>query len=167
MAGASSDRRFRARGEDERELTSVELFKNRDGQLYDSLPVSVNNAALHLRAARAVLLIILPFIAVPFGLNYGRNPSSAGIFIGVVMLVSLQKALEFGQSLGANGVLPPWLGIWPIIVAVAIFAWYIFTKSAYKMGQPPLTTLSYYLNHAIQVARKRTEAFMNRRPGHA
>jgi len=57
---------------------------------------------LHLRLSKAALLLLLPFIAVPFGLNYGRNPSSAGIFVGVVFLVSLQKALEFAQSLGGH-----------------------------------------------------------------
>jgi lipopolysaccharide export system permease protein len=147
ITGVASEQKFRPRGDDERELTSVELFKNRKGTVYDTLTKETNNAALHLRAGRAVLLLILPFIAVPFGLNYGRNPSSAGIFIGVVFLVSLQKALEFGQSLGASGKIPPWLGIWSIIVVVALFAAYIFWKSAFKMGQPPLTAFAQQVAH--------------------
>ena len=144
IAGTADIRAFRVRGDDERELTSMELYKNRNGQAYD-VEQNVNNATLHLRIARSVLLLILPFIAVPFGLNYGRNPASTGLFIGIVMLVSLQKALEFGQSLGAKNVIPPWAGIWPIIAVVAIFAWYIFTKSAFKMGQPPLTSVNAFI----------------------
>jgi len=147
MAGTASADRFRRRGDDEREMTSVELYQNRNGTVNPEVEPSVNNAALHLRLGRAVLLLILPFIAVPFGLNYGRNPSSAGLFIGVVSLVSLQKALEFGQSLGADGVVPPWLGIWPVIGIVALFAFYIFRKSAYKMGQPPLTAFAHFVSH--------------------
>ena len=161
MAGAASDLMFRVRGDDERELTSTELYENRSGEVYNNLPVSVNNAALHLRLGRAALLLILPFIAVPFGINYGRNPSSAGIFVGVVMLVTLQKALEFGQSLGASGKIPPWAGIWPIILAVAIFAFYLFRKSAYKMGQPPLTTVSFYMNHITEKFRHRIARLFN------
>ena len=145
VAGTVNENMFRSRGDDEREMTSVELFQNRNGSLYDAIDNNTNNAALHLRLARSVLLLILPFIAVPFGINYGRNPSSAGIFIGIVMLVSLQKALEFGQSLGASGAVPPWVGIWPIIGVVALFAGYIFRKSAFKMGQPPLTAVSFYM----------------------
>lgn len=167
MAGTSSDLMFRDRGDDERELTSMELFKNRSGQLYDNLPVEVNNAALHLRIARSVLLLILPFIAVPFGINYGRNPSSAGIFIGIVMLVSLQKALEFGQNLGAQGVVPPWAGIWPIIIVVAAFAFYIFRKSAFKMGQPPLTTVSFYMSNFVADAKKTLSEVWKRDRNHA
>lgn len=146
IAGAAELTDFRIRGEDERELTSLELFKNRKGDVYKAVSPDVNNAAFHLRAARAALLLILPFIAVPFGLNYGRNPSSTGIFVGVVMLVSLQKALEFGQSLGAKSIIPPWLGVWTIIALVAAFAYYIYIKSAIKMGQPPLSSI----NLAIQ-----------------
>ncbi len=145
MAGAASVDPYRARGDDEREMTSTELFKNRQGTANTNVTRDVNNAALHLRLAKAALLLILPFIAVPFGLNYGRNPSSAGIFIGIVLLVSLQKALEFGQSLGAKGAIAPWLGIWPTIFLVAVFAAYIFRKSAYKMGQPPLTAVSHLM----------------------
>jgi len=138
---------YRARGDDEREMTSGELFKNRHGTVTQKIDVNTNNAALHLRLAKAVLLLLLPFIAVPFGLNYGRNPSAAGIFVGVVFLVSLQKALDFAQSLGASGKIPPWSGIWGIIALVAIGAFFLFRKSAYKMGQPPLTSFSHWVGH--------------------
>ncbi len=138
---------YQARGEDEREMTSGELFANRNGDVTQAIDKNTNNATLHLRLSKAALLLILPFIAVPFGLNYGRNPSSAGIFVGIVFLVSLQKALEFAQSLGAAGKIPPWLGIWGIIIAVSIFAGLIFWKSAYKMGQPPLTSFSQWVGN--------------------
>ena len=147
IAGAHSLNNFRVRGDDEREMTSLELYHNRKGAVTDTITVDTNNAALHLRLSRSALLLILPFIAVPFGLNYGRNPSSAGIFIGVVMLVALQKALEFAQSLGANGTIPPWIGIWGIIAGLAAFAGFIFWKSAFKMGQPPLTSFQHYITH--------------------
>ncbi|MEM7730059.1 MAG: LptF/LptG family permease [Pseudomonadota bacterium] len=148
IAGAATIVPFRVRGNDERELTSGELFENRRGDRRTEIDRNTNNAALHLRIARTVMLFILPFIAVPFGLNYGRNPSSAGIFVGVVFLVSLQKGLEFAQSLGAAGTVPPWLGIWGIVTALAVFAAVIFYKSAYRMGQPPLTSFALWLKHA-------------------
>jgi len=138
---------YRPRGDDEREMTSGELFKNRNGTVTQKIDVNTNNATLHLRLAKAALLLLLPFIAVPFGLNYGRNPSGAGIFVGVVFLVSLLKALDFAQSLGANGKIPPWSGIWGIVGVVAIGAFLLFRKSAYKMGQPPLTSFSHWVGH--------------------
>ena len=159
ITGAASESSFRRRGTDDRELTSVELFRNRHGDVYPDLDVDANNAALHIRLAESALLLILPFIAVPFGLNYGRNPSSAGIFIGVVFLVALQKALEFAQNLGAQGTIPPWLGIWGIIAAVALFAGWVFRASAVKMGQPPLASFQIWTGDMKKAALARLRAF--------
>lgn len=153
VTGRIANVRFRDRGKNVRELTSTELFKNRDGALYSITP-DVNNAALHLRIARAYLLLLLPFIAVPFGINYGRNPSSAGIFVGVVSLLTLQKSLEFGQSLGAKGVIAPWMGIWPLMAVVTLGVFLIYRNSAYKMGQPPLATISMFMADVLKDIRK-------------
>ncbi len=149
ITAAASMVPFRARGNDERELTTWELLNNQDGSINASVDRNTNNAALHVRIAKSIFLLLLPFIAVPFGLNYGRNPSSAGIFVGVVFLVAVQKALELGQSLGAAGTVPPWAGVWPIVFIVAALAFYLFQKSAYKMGQPPLTSFGYLVKDAM------------------
>lgn len=160
VTGTIHDTRFRARGDDERELTSTELFKNRKGALFPGLAPSVNNSALHLRLARAYLLLLLPFIAVPFGINYGRNPSSAGIFVGVVALLTLQKSLEFGQSLGAKGSIPPWAGVWPLMAVVTLGIFLIYRNSALKMGQPPLATLSIFMADILKDIRKGARALL-------
>jgi lipopolysaccharide export system permease protein len=151
---------FRARGNDERELTSTELFNNRDGKNFTTISVDTNNAALHLRMARVYLLFLIPFIAVPFGINYGRNPSSAGIVIGIVSLVTLQKALEFGQKIGARGEVPPWMGIWPLMGVVTVSAIFIYRNSAVKMGQPPLATLSIFMADVANDFRKGAQALI-------
>jgi len=160
VAGSIGSANFRARGNDERELTSTELFKNRDGKTFTSISVETNNAALHLRMARVYLLFLLPFIAVPFGINYGRNPSSAGVVVGIVSLVTLQKALEFGQKLGARGEIAPWMGIWPLMGVVTLSAIFIFRNSAVKMGQPPLATLSIFMADVAKDIRKGTYALI-------
>lgn len=160
VAGAISGNTFRARGNDERELTSTELFINRDGKTFTGISASTNNAALHLRMARVYLLFLLPFIAVPFGINYGRNPSSAGIVVGIVSLVTLQKALEFGQKLGARGDIAPWMGIWPLMWVVTLSAFFLFRNSALKMGQPPLATLSIFMADVIKDIRKGARALI-------
>ena len=154
ISGSTDVEGFRQRGRDDRELTTAELVENRDGSVNTTLTTAENNAALHHRLARAALLLILPFIAVPFGLNYGRNPSSAGIFIGVVMLVAIQKALEFAQSLGASGAIPAWSGVWGIIAVLAVFGGWLFRASAVKMGQPPLTSFQYWVKDMQDGVRK-------------
>ena len=160
VVGTVSAKNFRKRGTDERELTSVELYKNRDGTIYKTLSVNANNAALHLRTARAYLLLLIPFIAVPFGINYGRNPSSAGIVVGIVSLVTLQKALEFGQKLGAKGTIAPWMGIWPLMGLVTLLTILLYRNSALKMGQPPLATLSIFMTDVTKDIRKGARALI-------
>ena len=160
VASSPREEGFRARGDDERELTSGELFKNRKGTVYPEIEARVNNAALHLRLARAYLLLLLPFIAVPFGINYGRNPSSAGVFIGVISLLTLQKTLEFGQSMGAKGVIPPWAGIWPLMAIVTVSAFFMYRNSASKMGQPPLASLSIFMANTMKDLRKGIKSFL-------
>ena len=44
------------------------------------------------------------------------------------------------------------MGVWFFILILAIFAYYIFTKSAFKMGQPPLTSI----NMAVEQIKKET-----------
>lgn len=150
VAGAADLPPFRIRGQDDREMTTTELFKNQDGSLNEKVQPNENNAALHFRLAKCVSLFLLPFIAVPFGLNYGRNPSSAGILVGIVFIIAMLKALEFGESLGAKGVVVPWLGIWPILAVVALLAAVLFYKSAIKMGQPPMTTVTFWVKNAFE-----------------
>jgi len=152
VTGATSMESFRRRGQDEREMTSLELLANMGGNA--DVDSATNSAALHLRISRAVLLLLLPLIAVPFGLNYGRNPSSAGIFIGVVFLLAINKSLEFAQSLGAQGKIPAPLGIWAIMGFVALLAVWLFRASAVKMGQPPLTSFQHWMKDLQDGIRK-------------
>jgi len=162
MVGQLDVNRFRSRGEDAREMTSMELLRNRTGEVHPELSVKENNAALHLRLARAYLLLLLPFIAVPFGINYGRKPSSAGIFVGVVSLLTLQKALEFGQSLGAKGTIPPWMGIWPLMGIVTLSAILIFRHSGFKMGQPPLAIITAFFEDVLKDIKNASRALFPR-----
>ena len=146
---------FRARGDDNREMTSRELWENRASTAPRDVPVTETDAALHARIGRVVVLLIIPFVAVPFGLNYGRNPSSAGIFVGVVLLVALQKAMEFAQNLGADGTIPAGSGIWAIVGAFALLGGALFRASAIKMGQPPLTAFQQAMADFQKMLRAR------------
>ena len=56
---------YRTRGDDEREMTSSELFANRDGSLNDNIDKNTNDATLHLRLSKAALILLLPFLGVP------------------------------------------------------------------------------------------------------
>ena len=135
---------FRARGKDVRELMLWELWgparsatPSADAQI-DPLEAQVS---IHDQLARFVLILLLPLIAVPFGLSYGRNPPSNAILIGLVTLIAIQQLLELAKSLALDGALPPWAGSWGVIILVSIAGLMLFLRSATTMAQPPLSAL--------------------------
>lgn len=129
---------YRDRGDDERELTLTELLEG--SYLTPGSPVDPVAAAasLHDRLSRAALLLVLPFVSVVLGLNVGRMVRSGGLAIGIVLLVLVQKMLEYGLSLAQRGAVPPWAGTWPVVAMVAVLGLYAFHRSA--TGQPILPT---------------------------
>lgn len=135
---------FRARGKDVRELTIWELWgpathtASPANAKIDPLEAMVS---IHDQLARFVLILVLPLIAVPFGLSYGRNPPSNAILIGLVTLIAIQQLLELAKSLALDGAVPPWAGSWAVMAAVIVFAVVLFLRSAITMAQPPLSAL--------------------------
>ncbi|MDJ0919926.1 MAG: LptF/LptG family permease [Henriciella sp.] len=135
---------FRARGKDVRELTLWELWApaTTAPQFANSTiePIEAM-VSIHDQLARFILILVLPLIAVPFGLSYGRNPPSNAILIGLVTLIAIQQFLELGKSLALDGAIPHWAGSWTVIGVVIVFALALFLRSAMTMAQPPLSGL--------------------------
>ncbi|MEL7283347.1 MAG: LptF/LptG family permease [Pseudomonadota bacterium] len=136
--------KFRERGKDARELMLWELW----GPATDAAKASNMNiqpieamASIHDQMARFALILLLPLIAVPFGLSYGRNPPSNAILIGLITLIAIQQLLELGKSLALDGAVPHWAGSWTVIAVVTAFAVTLFLRSAITMAQPPLSAL--------------------------
>lgn len=134
-APPSSAQDFRARGKDERELTLLEIW-SRQGP--DRRAAIVSG---HDQLARFTLILLLPLIAIPLGLSYGRNPPSSAVLIGLLILITIQQLLELGKSLSLSGALPVWLGSWGVIGVVSILSLALYLRSAMTMAQPPLASL--------------------------
>ncbi|NQY40811.1 MAG: YjgP/YjgQ family permease [Henriciella sp.] len=135
---------FRARGKDVRELMLWELW----APATSSPPADLENiepleamVSIHDQLARFVLILLLPLIAVPFGLSYGRHPPSNAILIGLLTLIMIQQMLELAKSLALDGVVPAWAGSWAVIVMVSLFGLLLFLRSAVTMAQPPLSSV--------------------------
>ncbi|MEM7492539.1 MAG: LptF/LptG family permease [Pseudomonadota bacterium] len=136
--------RFRPRGKDIRELTLSELWSlasDPSQSAYTGIQTTEAMVSIHDQLARFVLILILPLIAVPFGLSYGRNPPSNAILIGLVTLIVIQQLLELAKSLALDGVIYPWIGSWGVIVVVAACAIALYWRSAVTIAQPPLSSL--------------------------
>ncbi|WP_158085759.1 LptF/LptG family permease [Henriciella aquimarina] len=123
---------FRPRGNDERELT---LFELGDVSAYPGVRQDAATASLHDQLGRAALILILPLLAFPLGVNLGRKPRAGGIVFGIVTLLIVQKALEYGFQMAETGAVSGWAGTWPVVFLTAVAGIYFFSSTA---GEPLL-----------------------------
>lgn len=121
---------YRARGGDERELFLTELMA---AGLYagpSAIAAPVAAAAFHDRTSRAALLLTLPMIAFVLGINLGRMARATGVVYGILILLGVQKVLEYGLAQSSAGTLAAWLGFWPVVLFVALAAAILFRRLA-------------------------------------
>ena len=142
---------FRPRGDDERELTILELVSEARGQGLGVVAPHIAATTAHSQLGRSLLLLLLPLIALPMGLGYGRSFQSTGIAVGIVFLLVAQKSLEAGQSLANAQTIAPWMGTWPVFGIIALIGLGLFLRSALFVATPPLMLLSFDLG---SVARR-------------
>lgn len=143
---------LRPRGKDDEELTLPELFRVASGAQQTEVAPHMAAAAIHNQLARAVLTFILPLLAMPLGLGYGRTPSGYGVLVGVILLVTIHKALEFGYESAVLGQIPP-ATPWAVLAVVATVALWLFWRAANTLSRPPLTYLSFALPGLAQLER--------------
>ncbi|MEM6651429.1 MAG: LptF/LptG family permease [Pseudomonadota bacterium] len=152
----SSMMQFRARGSDVRELMLWELWRpaaSAASAFRGEIDRTAAIVSVHDQFARSVLILLLPLIAVPFGLSYGRNPPSNAILIGLVTLIAIQQLLELAKSLALDGAVPAWAGSWGVIGVVGILAIALYLRSALTMAQPPLSALPSFRLPRMAVGR--------------
>ncbi len=123
---------FRDRGEEAKEMTIIELWQAQDSDD----PAII--AMIHSRTARALSILIVPFLAIPLGLVAKRSGKALGITVGVVILLIYHKILEFGLGFSATGDISPWLVIWfPTLLLILLTA-RLYYIGAFKVGGMPL-----------------------------
>lgn len=146
---------FRQRGENRLELTLPELIRAANGAKiggYDGegVPQHIAAADAHDRIARMVMLLILPFIALPLGLGYGRTFQSTGIVVAFLIMLIAHKSMETGYSMAEAEKIAPWMGSWPIIAILALIGGGLFARSAFTVATPPLMLVSSVFSEQIR-----------------
>jgi len=114
---------FRMRGEGERELTLTELWERLDAAGPEGNGI---RAEFHARLARAASLLLLPFVAAPFGLAAKRARQAGGVIAAGVVLLVYHHVLQLGASLAELGQIPPVLGVWVPFGLFAAFGFVLF-----------------------------------------
>ena len=131
--GQVSDKVFRPRGEDERELTLPELIA-KQGNPPKGTTQNQMRSELHKRLIVMLTLPMLPFLAVPFALGRRRNQRTYRFGIALVLLVILNEIIEQGAiATKANGT-SPWLTMWLPFLGFTAFAAWRFWATAFTLS---------------------------------
>jgi lipopolysaccharide export system permease protein len=126
---------LRPRGEDERELTLMELWRASASPPED-IDASEIAAELHGRLVRIASLPVLPFLAIPLALGRIRGQRSYGLVIGLAALIGYHQVLQFGEALVDDGQIPAWLGLWVPTGLFAALSLTLFTRAATRVPDP-------------------------------
>ncbi len=130
--GRVSNKVFRQRGDDERELTLPELVRLRasppEGATLNSMSAELNK-----RFVNILMLFILPLLAVPFAVGNRRSRRGYGFGIAVAMVVALHEVIEQGALATKASGISPLLTLWLPFALTSAFAAWRFFSSAYLL----------------------------------
>ena len=130
--GRVSDKLFRPRGEDERELTFPELYAQIDtppeGATRDSM-----RAELHKRIVNVVTFFMLPLLAVPFTIGRQRSQRGYRFGIALVLIVAFYETIEQGAVATRASGLSPWFSMWFPFSLITVFAVWRFYATCFTL----------------------------------
>jgi lipopolysaccharide export system permease protein len=134
---ANPEEDFRPRGEDEREMTLVELWSASSRPPPDVDPWEIESE-LSGRLVRILTLPILPLMAIPLAIDRVRGQRSYGIVLGLAMLIAFHQVLQVGEALADNGEAPSWLGLWVPFAVFALISSWMFVRATTTVPDPRL-----------------------------
>lgn len=125
---------FRGRGEDEREMTLVELWNGLSSPGPGATKEEII-AEIHERFVRSLTIFILPFLAIPLAMGGRRVRQGQGLIVGFVILVLQHELLSLGGDLVEQGSASPWISQWGTLALLAAVAGALFHNAAFKVRQ--------------------------------
>ena len=119
---------FRIRGNNEREMTLGELW--REASSPEPLrPANRLLSEFHARLVRAVSLVFLPLFAVPMGLSAKRSQRWQSIVLAAVVLVIYNQLIQLMEGFGDIGAVNPALGLWGLAVTFGTLCIWLYASN--------------------------------------
>lgn len=130
--GRISDKAFRPRGEDQRELTLPELFAALYNPPEKMSPTAIR-AEFHKRLVSVSTILILPLLALPFAIGRRRGQRAYRFGIALIILVAYHEVIEQGVVTSRARGTSPYLTMWlPFALLTAFAAWRFF-EAAFRV----------------------------------
>lgn len=129
---------FRPRGGRDLERTLVELMQVSKNPAAPKEDRDASAANFHFRVAEVATMFLLPFLALALGVPPKRSTSALGVFLAIVMIVTIHKVNEYSESVAALGRIDPVLALWGPFALFAGLVFWMFYQIAYVPGGQPI-----------------------------
>lgn len=128
---------FRSRGGEDLEYTIPELVKVGLDRERTVAERNESRANFHFRMVEVAMMLLLPLLAVALAIPPKRTNSALGVFISIVMIVTYHKVNQYGEDIGALGIVDPIIALWvPFLLFGALIIWMYHTLANVPGGQP-------------------------------
>jgi lipopolysaccharide export system permease protein len=108
-------------------------------------------AALNMRIAEVIMMLMLPLLAVALAVPPKRSTSSIGIFLGILIVVAYHKVNQYAEQAATNGRIDAALALWvPLVILAVLIAW-MYHVLAHRPGGQPIGALEWF---ATRTARR-------------
>jgi lipopolysaccharide export system permease protein len=123
--GRISNKLYRPRGDDQRELTLPELA----AALVDppeSIGLPELRSEFHKRLVMVASILVLPFLALPFAMGRRRGQRAYRFGIALAILIGYHEIIEQGALMTKLAGVSPWLTLWTPFALLSAFALWRF-----------------------------------------
>ncbi len=126
---------FRARGVNERETTTDELWRSLRAPDAEAMEnYHARRAALHWRIVHSLSLFALPLLAIAMGVADRRRDSGVGPVLGIAAFVVYNELLEASERAVAAGAVSPWGSMWPLLGGFILIGLILFLLVSERPG---------------------------------
>ena len=127
---------FRERGAEEREYILPELLRIGWNEDQTETKRDASQASFNFRLVEVVMMALMPLLAVALGIPPKRSTSALGVFLSIIMVVAYHKVNQYGEDVGALGLVDPLLALWvPFFLFGALILWMYYRVAFVPGGQ--------------------------------
>jgi len=157
--GRISQAVFRARGQDERELTFTELFRELRYPR-TTVPLAAVRAEFHKRLVLVATTLILPMLALPFALGRRRGHRAYRFGVALAIIVAYHEIIEQGALAARINGISPWLSLWLPFAALMTFAGWRYYNTCFRLTIDRLEPLVEVLSDKMSVVGHRVGRYI-------
>ena len=139
---------FRTRGGKDREYLITELVQIGNDTQKPAVERDSAWANFHFRLVEVGMMLLLPLLALALAIPPKRSTSALGVFLSIVMVVTYHKINEYAESVGAMGIVDPFIALWaPFVLFAALIIW-MYHVIAHVPGGQPIGALEVFATKA-------------------